>query len=76
MNTKSFIANKINIIANAPVRYSYRSFARTNRKKLLHNSLGNCQKKKEKFIIHNGKAGSVKKYRFNSLDVKTVYFFW
>ena len=38
MNTKSFIAYKINIIAKAPVRYSYRLFARANRAKLIHNS--------------------------------------
>ena len=30
MNTKSFIANKINTIAKAPVRYSYGLFARSN----------------------------------------------
>ena len=33
-NAKSFIANKINIIAKAPVRYSYSSFSRA---KLIHN---------------------------------------
>ena len=38
VNTKSYIANKINIIAKAPVRYSYGSFARANRAKLIHNT--------------------------------------
>ena len=39
VNTKSFfIANKINIIAKAPVRYSYSSFAWANRAKLIHNT--------------------------------------
>ena len=41
-NAKSFIANKINIIAKAPVRYSYSSFSRT---KLIHNILAK--------LIHN-----------------------
>ena len=41
-NAKSFIPNKINIIAKAPVRYSYSSFSRA---KLIHNIL-------EK-LIHN-----------------------
>ena len=38
MNTKSFIAYKVNIIAKAPLRYSYCSFTRANRAKLIHNS--------------------------------------
>ena len=37
VNTKTFIENKINIIAKAPVRYSYGSFPRANRAKLIHN---------------------------------------
>ena len=38
VNTKTFIANKINEIAKAPERYSYGSFARANRAKIkIHN---------------------------------------
>ena len=55
VNTKSFIANKINIIAKAPVRYSYDSFARA---KLIHNIREGARTLQLRFIC-TGESGEI-----------------
>ena len=58
VNTKYFIANKTNIIAKAPVHYSFGSFARANRAKLIHNIREGARTLQLRFI-RTGELGEI-----------------
>ena len=72
VNTKSFIANKINIIAKAPVRYSYDSFARA---KLIHNIREGARTIQLRFI-RKGESGEINSQQYFSLNILKILQIW